>query len=366
MPFGASISCALYQKFSNALKHIITYKAGGGDRATTNYLDDFLFISLFKVMCNYMIDQFMLLCHDLHIPVAVEKTEWATTLIIFLGILLDVVNMTLSIPLEKQQKALNLLKGSLAKKKATIKELQVLTGYLNFLTKAIFPGRIFTRRMYAKYANLKNVRVGAKLKPHHHVRLDGEFKFDCEIWRIFLSYHKDVVVCRPMVGLNVWLSAQELKFWSDASANAKLGFAAVFNDKWLFQQWDPNFIKDNSPSIEYLELFGLTAGLLTWGHLLRNCRIIIFCDNTAVVGMVDNLASSCKNCMYLLRLLTLNNLTNNRRVFVKYIDTKSNYLADSLSRLQFKRFWRLAPPGMEPNPTATSELIWPASHIWLK
>ena len=80
-----------------------------------------------------------------------------------------------------------------------IKELQVLTGYLNFLTKAIFPGRTFTRRIYTKYANLKNARVGNKLRPHHHVRLDSEFRFDCEIWRTFLLHHRNLAVCRPMV-----------------------------------------------------------------------------------------------------------------------------------------------------------------------
>ena len=65
------------------------------------------------------------------------------------------------------------------KKKATIHQLKVLTGYLNFLTKAIFAGRTFTRRMYSKYAD-----AAAKgLKQHHHVRIDAEFKFDLRFGR---------------------------------------------------------------------------------------------------------------------------------------------------------------------------------------
>lgn len=47
LPFGASISCLHYQRFSNALQHILEYKAGKvGKNAITNYLDDFLFLAV--------------------------------------------------------------------------------------------------------------------------------------------------------------------------------------------------------------------------------------------------------------------------------------------------------------------------------
>ena len=163
--FGASISCSHYQRFSNLLRWIIEFRTG--HCSITNYLDDFLFAAISRLICNYLIEQFLLLCSELNIPVAIEKTEWATTLIIFLGILLDGERLLLSIPLDKRDKALKLLRDITGKKKITVKQLQVLTGYLNFLTKAIPPGRTFTRRMYAKYANLH-----PKLKQHHHVAID--------------------------------------------------------------------------------------------------------------------------------------------------------------------------------------------------
>ena len=57
-----------------------------------------------------------------------------------LGILLDRINHTLCIPLEKKEKALNLLKWAVAKKKVAIKFIERLTGTLNFISKAIIPG----------------------------------------------------------------------------------------------------------------------------------------------------------------------------------------------------------------------------------
>ena len=165
-------------------------------------MDDFLFIALLQAICDQMIKAFMKLCQEINIPIAVEKTEWASMLIVFLGILMDGDHRTLSISVEKQEKALRLLNDITSKKKMKIKQMQVLTGYLNFLTKVIFAGRTFTRRMYAKYAKLKDARVGNKLKPHYHVRIDSEFHLDCEVWRVFLENYRNLAVCHPMVDLS--------------------------------------------------------------------------------------------------------------------------------------------------------------------
>ena len=160
LPFGTSISCALYQAFSDSLRFIIEYRTGPAGRELTNYLDDSLFLALAKFLCNQVILKFLDLCEELNIPVAIEKTEWASEMVIFLGILLNGQSLTLSIPLDKKEKALKLLNDLTGKKKATVKQLQALTGYLNFLTKVIVPGGMFTRRMYAKYGKLE----GTKLK----------------------------------------------------------------------------------------------------------------------------------------------------------------------------------------------------------
>ena len=79
-----------------------------------------------------MIVKFVNLCKEINLPIAEEKTEWGTTVIVFLGILMDRKRLILSIPLEKRDKALNLLNEFIDCKKATIHQVQVLTGYLNF------------------------------------------------------------------------------------------------------------------------------------------------------------------------------------------------------------------------------------------
>ena len=137
----------------------------------------------------------------------------------------------------------------------------------------------------------------------------------------------------------------------------------ILDDNWLFAQWPKNFVNDCNPSIKYLELFALVVGVLTWQEKLTHKRFIIFCDNQAVVGMMNKLASSCKFCMKLIRLLVLNNLQFNRRITIKYVNTKRNETADALSHLDLKYFRRVA-PHMKPTPEEIDERIWPVTKLW--
>ena len=80
------------------------------------------------------------------------------------------------------------------KRKATVHEIQQLAGFLNFLNKAIIPGRAFTRRMYAKVKDKARI-----LKSYHHINLDREFRSDCSMWLEFLTKYEEQTVCRPMI-----------------------------------------------------------------------------------------------------------------------------------------------------------------------
>ena len=250
LPFGSSISCALFQRFSSALCHMVVTRVGP-ERKMTNYLDDFLFLALTLLNCNSVIQQFLRICKCLNIPVSFDKTEWGSITVIFLGILLDGENMILAVPLEKRKKALELLMEMISKKKTTVKKLQQLCGYLNFICRAVFPGHPFVRRMYAKFSGLVNVdyknhtKKGAfdkfqlKYKQHYHVRLDKEFKLDCQIWVEFLQGELQKVVNRPMVDIFGELStSKDIQFSSDASAAPTLGFGCVLKNRWIRGDWE--------------------------------------------------------------------------------------------------------------------------------
>ncbi len=81
-------------------------------------------------------------CEALGIPIVEHKTEWGTTLV-FLGIELDTIKMEARRPEEKLKKCLGLLKRHGQSKKITVKQLESLTGLLNFACSVIAPGRPF-------------------------------------------------------------------------------------------------------------------------------------------------------------------------------------------------------------------------------
>ena len=244
----------------------------------------------------------------------------------FLGILLDGERQVLAVPEDKREHALNLLSRFRSKKKATVKDLQNLAGLLNFLTRAIHLGRAFTRRMHAKFSGLVEtltnlMKNGAEkhinkiLKPYHHVHLDKEFRDDCLVWESFLLEGLKSV-CRPFVDVDRFTHADELFFYTDSSTNPDLGMGGIFGRQWFFAQWDPTLMCQKTPSITYLELFALCMGVHIWSECLKNLRCIIFCDNQATVEMINQTTSKCKNCMFLIRKLTLKSLSWNVRVFV--------------------------------------------------
>ena len=129
LPFGSSISCAIFQKFSNAIAFLVRSRT---NKPLVNYLDDYLFAALLKAACDGQV--FLEICTRIGFPVALEKTFWGTNLLVFLGLLLDTVMQRVAIPADKVERALNMIEYFLNKvnKKVTVHEVQKLGGFLNF------------------------------------------------------------------------------------------------------------------------------------------------------------------------------------------------------------------------------------------
>ena len=334
MPFGAAISCAHFQEFSNAVAHIVKVKSGNRDNI--NYLDDFFFVALLKLICNQQLQCFLNICSAINFPVSMEKTFWGTHIITFLGLMIDSLNQIICIPVQKVDKAKTMINYLLNKqtKKAKVKEIQELAGFLNFLCKAIVPGRAFTRRLYAL--------TEGKLehKKNHHVRITKEVEADLELWLTFLSHPS--VYCRKFMNVDKTRETKEVAFYTDASANKALGCGGYSDEEWFIMQWDEDFIEEFNPSINYLELYAVTIATINWLHKFKNQSITIFCDNMSVVQMINNNTSKCKNCMVLIRIIVLQSLTNNVKLQVKHVEGKLNTFSDLLSRMKYKQFWQFA------------------------
>ena len=106
-------------------------------------LDDFLIVSPSHDLCKQQLDLFLMLCHYLGIPMAPEKTIGPSSTISFTGVELDSVLMEARLPPDNLVKCRDLIAGFLRHRKVTFREIQSLTGLLNFACTVVVPGHAF-------------------------------------------------------------------------------------------------------------------------------------------------------------------------------------------------------------------------------
>lgn len=97
MPFGASISCAIWEKFATSLHLIIQSKSR--NPSILHYLDDFLFAGpVNSNFCQFTLDFFKEICNHIGVPIALDKTTVLNTTIFFLGIDFDTIHASCGSP----------------------------------------------------------------------------------------------------------------------------------------------------------------------------------------------------------------------------------------------------------------------------
>lgn len=296
----------------------------------------------------------MNLCQVIGLPLSLEKTEGPAVIIVFLGMLINVLDRTVGIPEDKVNRALGELGHVLAAKKVTVGYMQKLTGLLNFFCRAIYPGRAFTRRLYSKFAH-------HNLQKYHHLRVDKELRKDCFVWKQFLT-SLNGNFNRPFMDFSEELNAIELQFFTDASFKACAGY---FDGRYYFQAWDRQVIVKSEANISLMELYAIAVAIHLWAKHLPNLRVIIFSDSESSVMMVNSASSKCPRCMHLIRHITLVSMRYNTRFFMRHVKGKFNTKADLLSRLKIQEFKASVPWDklIEP-PEALPEELWPIPVDW--
>ncbi|KAK3106899.1 hypothetical protein FSP39_002409, partial [Pinctada imbricata] len=235
------------------------------------------------------------------------------------------------IPPDKIAELLSILEILIKKPKATLKELQSLTGKLNFVSKAIPGSRAFIRRFY-------NAMIGLT-KPHHHVRITYLHP-DLRLWQSFLNDFNGVTYFQE----SEWSSDSTLHLFTDSAGNAQLGCGAILGTHWAYLPWPHSWANtDILHDMSSLELVPIVLAFTLWCNDLANKRIIIHKDNEALVSILNCQTSKSERKMSLLRPLILILMKSNITFRAKFIQGKLNNVADSISRMQWARFRRAAP-----------------------
>ena len=230
----------------------------------------------------------------------------------------------------------------LQRKKVTLREIQSLTGLLNFACAVVIPGRAFLRRLI-------DLTIGIKA-PHHKIKLSKEVKEDLKVWKTFLAQFNG----RSIFLSDTWVNSNTLNLYTDACG--ALGFGAVFGSKWCYGEWPDSWRHSN---IAFLEFYPIVLSLFLWGHKMQNRRILFLTDYEAIVHVINKQSCRDKSLMFFVWKMVLASLTHNIVFNAKHIPGVTNKLADALSRLQVHTFKQLAPIHTNKSPTGIPPHLQP-------
>lgn len=241
------------------------------------------------------------------------------TLIKFLSLVVDTIHQEIGIPGQKRDCLLQKLNYILNSWTVRVKALQSLSGTLNFYSRAKPGGRTFIRHIY---------NAQGSLPQHWHVSITSDLKKDLRMWVQFLQENDQG---SPFLDV-LQVPAHDIGFYSDASGALHCGWGCYFRGMWAQGTWG-KFLEEHNPSIAWMELYTLTVGVVLWSEWFRTKRILVNCDNTASVHIVNNQTSSCPKAMGLVHLLVHSQLRYQFTLQAQYI----NHVADALSHFQVQR-----------------------------
>ena len=176
-----------------------------------HYLDDYLMGHHQLQQCTHAFFTMQAMSNEISLPLSPEKLVPPTQCLNFLGLGIDTIGMVITVPEDKKTDIIACLQSALHAKKLRAKQLQSLAGKLNFITKAVPPGRTFSARIYWAFKNVQ---------PNWHISVTKEMRKDLQMWIVFLQ---EFGGCTPIL-MEIQPTVQ---ICMDALANPDLGWGGL-------------------------------------------------------------------------------------------------------------------------------------------
>jgi len=326
LPFGLRSAPKIFNAVADALEWCT---ASEGVEVIFHYLDDFAVLGAPESeQCSQDLGTLKRVCSELGVPLAPEKQAGPSTVIEFLGIVIDTVRQELRLPLDKLERLqkltaewrLKVLNQLQSKKRpsCTRAELDSLLGIMNHACSVIPAGKAFVRQMIALKSTVE--------LPHHHIRLNKDFLSDLTWWSVFASHWNGT-------GLISGSHDKEVSLASDASGS--WGCGAWCGTEWFQLQWKG---ESQNLQIAVKELIPILIASFLWGRKWGKHNVLVYCDNEAVVHVLNKRYSKDPYMAHMIRTLFFVEAHFQFQLTAAHIPGSHNTLADFLSRNQVNRF----------------------------
>ena len=226
--------------------------------------------------------------------------EESGTSLTFLGVLLDTLSQTMSLPEVKLVALQAVSEGFLHRHRATKRQLQSLAGRLNWACRVVYGGRTFLCRILDAMNSMQS--------PSAKYKLTGDFYADLTWWIKFLSVFN---------GRHLFLDSKPvLDVQTDACYDAA---GAYFAGDWSYFHFGSESPVLSALHINHKETLAVVLAAERWAPQWVNRHVIIHSDSQAAVAII-NKGSTCNSLImgYLRRLFWLSAIFN-FRITARYI-----------------------------------------------
>ena len=307
--FGSRSSPKIFDFLSEALCWIL--RNNYNVQHVLHLLDDFLTIDNPDYLSERTMAILTLVFNKLNIPLSVHKTTGPATVLEYLGVVLDSIQMEARLPLDKIKRISSLLETFINRSSCTKRELLSLLGHLNFACRVIYPGRAFVSYLIALSASVKHL--------HHRIKLTSECRMDIKMWSLFLEQWNG----KSFFMDEVETDAADMQFFTDATPE---GFGGYYQTKWFHGLFDQDMIpEDCKASMALYELYYIVMAVVLWGDKWCRKRILVNCDNEATVEIINKGRSKIPFIMKFVRKLVWFEAKHNFVIRAKHIRSAKKF-----------------------------------------
>ena len=307
LSFGAVHGTAIFQRITDAIRRILEYE----NIKVYNYIDD-IFACVEEDRATYVFNRLKALIQELGLPINDTKVVTPADVMTCMGIEINVVHKSVRLPHQKIQEISYACNTFVGRRECKRRELQSLLGKLLYLAKIIVPARGFLNRMLSYLRGNKQSNT---------IYLGKDFKKD------LLWFQKILCTINPEAKYSIVQEQHLVDVYVDASLQ---GLGAIWREG-AYSERLPSFIEEGR-GIVHFEMYNVWLALQVWGKVWKNKTVRVFCDNAAVVHILNSFKTKDEFLGTCLRNIMLLLAQNNVHLVCEHIKGQDNHQADALSR----------------------------------
>ncbi len=334
--YGISSAAANCQHFANILIWIFETQYLNDkqrDRLLV-HIDDFLIAANSEDEANQMAEQFDKMCRDLNVNVSHEKDETSIDEGVVHGIGFDLKSQEIYIPDIKYNELVCGLKLIISHRYATGKALESICGKLMHWSQLRKQAKVLCYRLMRAI--------------HEYIRSDNRLKYAIfyvhdKIIRDFRFWLKYATFMRR-VSMQSVLEQPSITITGATDACNEGGGFIIGEHFGAYKFWDTMNkygINHRQMHINKQEAHAVVMLLYNYREILTGRQLLLYIDNKPVMYSIYKEWSGSEELMEYIHEITLLMSIYRIGLYVEYIPSEMNGLADSLSRFEWKRFYEI-------------------------